>query len=460
MNVSDDFLSLGEGQPPIQERTVEFGSRYIQTRALFNTTVLQQYLDSCPQTLTVLRINGARIRSLEGVRFPPNLIEINLYSNELSSNLIGAQFPVTLRTLNLGYNFISTLQGIQFPDTLTTLNLSHNYIETLQGAQFPPNLSILDLGWNYIPNLDRNIQFPPNLRELSLNDNLLTHMSGVQFPLGLTKLDLSNSPERGEDRSGYGYNQLKSFNDVKIPPTLTELNLLRNRFETLGKIIEPTENILKLIERQFPKIVEQYRQNTTRQSQQTHQATLKEISDFNQLSLQNQLRGITSFLRQGMEERAREHSEHLNQEGDEKRVPLIFVNVNGNKYPVPLTPEQTAKSVMDYMNEYYYISSLVPNCGVIDFYKTDKTLLEPIRLLTDYHVQSNDTLNAICRIMQITSGGSRMNKKEHKKWSMKYKRSINCRRPRGFSQRQHCKYGRRGWKHTTTQRRMARERLN
>jgi hypothetical protein len=29
-----------------------------------------------------------------------------------------------------------------------------------------------------------------------------------------------------------------------------------------------------------------------------------------------------------------------------------------------------------------------------------------------------------------------------KKWSMKYKKSINCRRPKGFSQRQHCKYGR------------------
>ena len=28
------------------------------------------------------------------------------------------------------------------------------------------------------------------------------------------------------------------------------------------------------------------------------------------------------------------------------------------------------------------------------------------------------------------------------KWSLKYKRSINCRRPRGFSQKQHCKYGR------------------
>ena len=30
-----------------------------------------------------------------------------------------------------------------------------------------------------------------------------------------------------------------------------------------------------------------------------------------------------------------------------------------------------------------------------------------------------------------------------RKWSLKYKKSINCRRPRGFSQRQHCKYGRR-----------------
>jgi len=32
------------------------------------------------------------------------------------------------------------------------------------------------------------------------------------------------------------------------------------------------------------------------------------------------------------------------------------------------------------------------------------------------------------------------------KWSMKYKKSINCKRPKGFSQRQHCKYGRKTWK--------------
>ena len=30
-----------------------------------------------------------------------------------------------------------------------------------------------------------------------------------------------------------------------------------------------------------------------------------------------------------------------------------------------------------------------------------------------------------------------------RKWSNKYKKSINCNRPKGFSQKQYCKYGRR-----------------
>jgi len=33
-------------------------------------------------------------------------------------------------------------------------------------------------------------------------------------------------------------------------------------------------------------------------------------------------------------------------------------------------------------------------------------------------------------------------KTKGKKWSQKYKNSINCKRPKGFSQKQHCKYGR------------------
>ncbi len=43
-------------------------------------------------------------------------------------------------------------------------------------------------------------------------------------------------------------------------------------------------------------------------------------------------------------------------------------------------------------------------------------------------------------------GYTRVTKKTRKtkkrRWSAKYKHSINCRRPRGFSQKQYCKYGR------------------
>lgn len=39
-------------------------------------------------------------------------------------------------------------------------------------------------------------------------------------------------------------------------------------------------------------------------------------------------------------------------------------------------------------------------------------------------------------------GGSRSSGNKGKKWTYKYKRSINCKRPKGFSQKQYCKYSR------------------
>lgn len=36
--------------------------------------------------------------------------------------------------------------------------------------------------------------------------------------------------------------------------------------------------------------------------------------------------------------------------------------------------------------------------------------------------------------------------KKTRKWSNKYKKSINCKNPKGFSQKQYCKYGRKNKK--------------
>jgi thiol-disulfide isomerase/thioredoxin len=43
---------------------------------------------------------------------------------------------------------------------------------------------------------------------------------------------------------------------------------------------------------------------------------------------------------------------------------------------------------------------------------------------------------------KISKSGKKTRKLVGGKWSAKYKRSINCNRPKGFSQRQYCKYGR------------------
>jgi hypothetical protein len=37
--------------------------------------------------------------------------------------------------------------------------------------------------------------------------------------------------------------------------------------------------------------------------------------------------------------------------------------------------------------------------------------------------------------------GGKSKSKNNRKWSKKYKKSINCKRPKGFSQKQYCKYG-------------------
>ena len=45
-----------------------------------------------------------------------------------------------------------------------------------------------------------------------------------------------------------------------------------------------------------------------------------------------------------------------------------------------------------------------------------------------------------------------------KKWSKKYKRSINCSRPRGFSQRAHCAHRRRSKGRSSNKRRSSKRR--
>ena len=69
--------------------------------------------------------------------------------------------------------------------------------------------------------------------------------------------------------------------------------------------------------------------------------------------------------------------------------------------------------------------------------------------LNQYY-QDNNLEIKINKVESRIRGGkrrfSKKNKKIGGKWSMKYKKSINCNHPKGFSQKQHCKYGRKSKK--------------
>lgn len=69
----------------------------------------------------------------------------------------------------------------------------------------------------------------------------------------------------------------------------------------------------------------------------------------------------------------------------------------------------------------------------------DEDFHERISELVD--VISNEMRSVYAIPSRIKYKGGKKNKKS-RKWSQKYKKSINCKRPRGFSQKQYCKYGR------------------
>jgi hypothetical protein len=394
---------------------------------------LQDYLNSCPPDLTELDLRSKQIKSLTRIHFPPGLKRLYLTDNNITS-LSPYYNPYEPRPSNP--------LNIVFPPGLESLDLRKNKIHSLEGVVFPPSLKFLDLEENQIKSL-KGVVFPSGLEGLHLYSNQINSLAGVMFPVGLKDLDLSN-------------NKIESLILTQFPPNLETLDLDENPLYEVDGIINPNKYVMEYLKRNFSNLYfrdlygrHKDEKSALKAAKQSKQATLKEISDFTQQSMQNQLRGITSFLRKDMEDRAEQHAEQIKKAIEEKGIPAIYIRLNGKIYPVPLNVNAAAsvQYALDYMHQQYFVSSILPNCSIIRLYKTDGSHLEPERALADHNVQNKDILNIECHTLQF--GGKRLqeiknkNRKSKKRWSLKYKRSINCSQPRGFSQRQYCKYGRR-----------------
>ncbi len=154
-------------------------------------------------------------------------------------------------------------------------------------------------------------------------------------------------------------------------------------------------------------------------ARQSQKAELQKMSDLTQQSVQNQLKAVTSFLREGMASRAMEHDENIR---TKRKGSDIFVRLaDGTLYHVPLTTGMTVQNVLDYLNEHYYISVLNPNHGVVRL-NLGSIQLDPSRTLASYNVENEATLHATPRY--IGQGGGKRRIATHSKRS-KNKRDRN-----------------------------------
>jgi hypothetical protein len=116
-----------------------------------------------------------------------------------------------------------------------------------------------------------------------------------------------------------------------------------------------------------------------------------------------------------------------------------MLHVHGNKI-IPYeeshikNKNRSAESFKEWINQYVKIT------GVNNNSSRESKMERLHRPLLSMSISSR------FRGKNTSSKRSKKHKHRHSqtggKWSLKYKKSINCKHPKGFSQRQHCKYGR------------------
>lgn len=145
---------------------------------------------------------------------------------------------------------------------------------------------------------------------------------------------------------------------------------------------------------------------------------------------------------------------HIDQNNLDKIHPVVgnypisgyptMLHVHGNKI-IPYeeshikNKNRSAESFREWINKYVNMS------GVGNSNSNSESKMEALRMpLLSMSRSSRSRSRSQSRI--TSSKPSKKHRQTGGKWSLKYKRSINCKHPKGFSQRQHCKYGRKNRK--------------
>jgi hypothetical protein len=346
---------------------------------------LQAYLNLCPRELTEIELHNAKIttKSLQGIRFPPGLKELNLEQNQITS-MEGVQFPPGLTELVLMQNQIVSLSGVKFPRGLKRLDLSNNKIWTLSGIEFPPTLEDLDLEDNPLRDLGTAID---HTQMINPNKYVIEYLKRNFAQLYFRDLYEQHKESKMAEKSA-----------LKAARQSQKAKLQAARQSQKAEL------------------------KTARQSQK---AELHKMNDLSQQSMRTQLNAVASFLREGMQTRAEENAKQLLKVRQGKlekyEESLFYAKLNEKTYPVPMIEELSIHDVLNYLNEHYYISVL-HNCGGMHLHKPGAGKLESGRTLKECGVVSDDVLDIVCGTQK---GGFARSKKRNNKRSKKHNKLRN-----------------------------------
>jgi Leucine-rich repeat (LRR) protein len=173
-----------------------------------------------------LNLSGKNITSMKGLGFPPDLTELNISHNKITS-LEG--LPSTLTKLYIDNNQITSLRGL--PKNLATLYINNNQITSLKGL--PTNLRVLKISSNKIKSLKG---LPPNLRVLEISGNKIKSLKGL--PLDLDYLEIDNNQIKSLEGLPPYLTQFTAHDNhitslEGLPPNLEILNIYNNRIKTV-----------------------------------------------------------------------------------------------------------------------------------------------------------------------------------------------------------------------------------
>ena len=232
------------------------------------------------------------------------------------------------------------------------------------------------------------VNFPETYTYLALSNNQITSLKDINFPRNLSALQVP-------------MNQITSLDGVAFPHKLTDIQLQQNQITSLDGIVFPAGLV--------------------------------------SLDLSNNK--ITSFA--GMQFPLSLFS--LKLQGN----PIDVKTVSELKNPSPFVIREIVAAFPETSSHFQRIEEEKGNLGekVEQLFK----MLYALNMKTGG--RKNKTAHRTLNAQHVQNGGNQTtkrfqrrknknkNKKSKKRWSLKYKRSINCKQPRGFSQRQYCKYG-------------------